>query len=135
MTKKTKRLLKIASEFSIFKTLRFNLKYFDFKTALKCPVWVSRHVRFRSLKGNVIVDNASTGAVRLGFDTVGIFDNKRDRSIIEISSDATLHFQGKANLGNGFKISLGAGALLTIGQRFMLTANTQIVSFKEIEFT
>lgn len=65
-----------------WKTIWFNFKYLPWKNAVKFPIIVSRHTRIRSLKGTLLIDALITPAmVKIGFDGVGIFDNKRSRSI------------------------------------------------------
>jgi len=119
---------------SVWKTLFFNFKYLDFRSALRLPVLVSRKVRFKTVKGHVdIAAPLHTGMIRLGFDSCGIFDAKRSRSIWEVAGDVV--FKGNYLLGNGFKICvLVGGGRLVFGDKFTMTAESQIVAAKEISF-
>ncbi len=116
---------------SIPKTLRFNFHYFPFKTAIRCPVMVSRRVYLRSLKGKVLLpDNAETASVRIGFGDVGHYDRRRSRTIWQVSG--TVDFKGRASIGHGSKISVRG--LLELGDGFNITAESTIVCAKEIRF-
>lgn len=72
----------------------------------------------------------SPGLIKIGFGNVGIFDNKFSRSIWEVSGKVI--FRGKCNLGHGTKISVGSTGILTLGSNFTITAESSIVSFKEV---
>ena len=116
---------------SIPKTLRFNFHYFPFKTALRCPVIVSRRVYLRELHGKVTIDDhADTGSIRIGFGDVGHYDRKRSRTIWQVSGE--VHFSGKASIGHGSKISVRGR--LELGDRFNITAESTIVCAKDIRF-
>lgn len=71
--------------------------------------------------------------MRLGFDNVGVFDNKKSRSIWEVRN-GTVEFKGGARFGNGFKISVNDNGRLVFGDGFMLTAESTIICYKEIVF-
>ena len=81
---KFKRSWEILRIIGIFKTIRFNFKYFNFKTAVKLPVFISRRVKFKSLKGDVVLEgNIRTGMVKFGFGGSGtasympiVFENR-----------------------------------------------------------
>ena len=116
---------------SIPKTLRFNLHYFPFKTAIKCPVMVSRRVYLRELHGKVTIpENADTASVKIGFGDVGHYDRKRSRSIWQVSGE--VDFKGKASIGHGSKISVRGK--LELGDGFNITAESTIVCAKDIRF-
>ncbi len=74
---------RIFCEISIFKTLYLNFKYLKFGEAIKLPIICSKHVRIRQASGKIIIKKPTRGCIRFGFDNVGIFDNKKSRSIIE----------------------------------------------------
>lgn len=134
MGSRINRLLFYIHEISWIKTLRLNFHYLHIKDAIKLPILVSRHLRIKSMNGSVkIRKKISTGLIRLGFDTVGIFDNKKSRSIWELS-DGEIEFFGKAEFGNGFKISVGNGGKLLFGDNFHLNAESTIICYKQITF-
>lgn len=114
-------------EIGIINTIKLNFHYFSFRDAIRFPVLASKRLRIKKMDGAISLGTIKTGIVTLGFDSVGLFDAKKDRSILEIGKDAHLEFQGKARLGNGFKIILIEQGHLTIGSGFILTANSSIV--------
>jgi acetyltransferase-like isoleucine patch superfamily enzyme len=127
MLKKIKKHLKYFN----LKTLLFNLKYFTFQDAIKFPVFVNRHTYIRNLKGKIIIySKIKTGMIKFGADGVSIFDNKKSRSIWDING--TIIFQGHANIGHGSKVHVNKNAILTIGENFVITAESSIVCQKGI---
>ena len=113
------------------KTLRFNLHYFPFKTALKLPVVVSHRTYLRELHGKVeLPEKVETAMVKIGFGDVGHYDRKRSRSIWQVSG--TVSFGGKASIGHGSKLSVRGH--LSLGANFNMTAESTIVCAKEIRF-
>lgn len=126
-----KRKLEYLSYLNI-NTVRFNLYYFNFRTALKLPVLLSRNVYIKKLAGKIILpNNISFGIIKIGYGDVGIFDNKKSRSIWE--NRGLVYFKGIANLGHGTKVSVLTNAKLYLGENFNVTAESSIISNKEIE--
>lgn len=127
-----KRALKILGRIN-FKTIYFNLKYLPLKDALKFPILVSRHVYLRKMKGKITIDSAlQPGMILIGFGKVGIFDNRKSRSIWHVAGDVV--FKGTAHIGNGSEISVNENSTLVFGNNFMITAESSIVCSKKIEF-
>lgn len=116
-----------------FKSIYFNLKYLPFRQAIKLPILISNKVYLRVTSGKLIIDcPISTGLIQFGYGNVGIFDNKKSRSIWEVSGK--IIFKGKCNIGHGSKISVGSSGVLILGENFVTTAETSIVAFTEIQF-
>ena len=115
------------------KTLLFNFHYFDFKTAIKLPVWLTHKVRLKSLKGIVYLETSQIrrGMISIGFAHVSINDTN-EYSLWNV--EGTVFFKGKAGFGAGTKIAVGKNAKLTFGQNFLITARSEIACFKEIRF-
>lgn len=133
-TKNLRVNIKKICEISLLKTIYLNFKYFSLKIAIRFPIIASRRLRIRSAKGKIILNGApKTGRIQLGFDNVGIFDNRRSRSIWEVN-DGSIIFNGHAVFGNGFKVCVGNGGKLAIGNEFHMTAESTIICYKEIEF-
>ena len=118
------------AEISIIKTLRFNLHYFGIH-GFKLPVLVSRNFVLLRMGGDCSIDNFKSGAIRLGFSGVGIFDKRYDRGIWECNGK--VQFRGKASLGQGVKVSVSADGSLIVGDNFRVTAKSEIVCFDNIE--
>ena len=110
------------------KTILFNFKYFNFKDAIKLPVFVSSQVLLKELNGTINLDIVRTGVIRLGFNDVGIFDRQRSRTIWQVSG--TVEFKGSAIIGHGSKICVGGN--LVIGNNFRISAESTIMAFKKI---
>lgn len=106
------------------KTIIFNLKYFPLKHALRFPVFISHRVWLDELSGVVKINDLRTGAVKIGFGKVGIFDQHRSRTIWQVSG--TVEFKGRAHIGHGSKISV-SGALI-IGDNFCISAESSIIA-------
>lgn len=115
-----------------FKTIYFNLKYLPFRQAVKLPILLSRKVYLREMKGKITIEGPiETGLIKIGYGKVGIFDNRRSRSIWEVSGEVV--FKGKANIGHGSKISVGKEGKLVLGSRFVVTAESSIVAHHSVE--
>ena len=115
------------------KSLFFNLKYLPFRQAIKFPILVSRNVFILEFSGKVEIKGPiSTGMIQIGYGSVGIFDMKRQRSIWEVFGKVV--FNGKTHLGHGTKISVGKNGSLEFGKDFTLTAESAIISQKQIKF-
>lgn len=126
------KIIRIVSEISFVKTIRFNFGYLPFCHAVKIPIIVSRHLRIRRAGGCVVLpEKVSPGMIRLGFDSCGIFDNKRSRSIWEVAGKVV--FNGKAVIGNGCKICVMGDGKLVVGQRVRFTAESTVVASTHIE--
>lgn len=115
---------------SLPKSIYFNLKYFPILTALKLPILISYRTKLASMKGRVVLGKIKTGIVKFGFGYVGIFDKNNSRSIWENSG--IVHFNGKASIGHGSKLSIGKCGILTVGNNFVITAESQIICNKNI---
>ena len=115
------------------KSLYFNLKYLPLKDAIKFPFLISKNVFFLETNGTIKIDaTIKTGMIQIGYGEVGIFDMERSRSIWQVSGKVT--FKGNANIGHGTKISVGENAHLELGDKFTVTAESEIVAQKNIKF-
>ncbi|SDG37019.1 transferase hexapeptide (six repeat-containing protein) [Dyadobacter soli] len=72
------------------------------------------------------------GLIQIGYGKIGIFDEKRSRTIWEVSG--TVVFNGTCNIGHGSKISVASTGSLSFGEDFFITAETSIVAQLNIEF-
>lgn len=119
---------------SFLKTIYFNLKYFGYSKGLLFPIYISKNVCFNKLEGKIEILQPKRGVVKIGFGNVGIFDKKYDRTVLEFCGDATIIFDGSANIGHGSKISVQNSGILKFGNNFCITANSTIICTKEITF-
>lgn len=109
-----------------------NFTYLSPAQAFRFPILVSRHLKIRKAKGILKVGNIKPACIMLGFDNIGIFDNKKSRSIWELGQGSLLEFKGKAKIGNGFKISMSGGKL-TIGSQFISPGECSIICNHNIQ--
>lgn len=125
--------LKTLWDICCFNTLYFNFRYLPFRIAVKFPIWASRNVRIRAGKGEVSIvawGEIHSGMIRIGLDSVGIFDNKKSRSIWQVYGKVI--FQGKCFLGHGCKISVEHNASLSFGKNFHCSAESSISTVQDI---
>lgn len=116
------------------KTVYFNFKYFNFATAIKLPVLISHRVVLLDTNGKIHIncDSISTGMIKIGFGSVGIFDSKRSRTIWQVSGNVV--FNGTCHIGHGSKISVNKNGSLFFGNNFTISAESSIVCNKKISF-
>ncbi|MGB4448592.1 MAG: acyltransferase [Cloacibacterium sp.] len=127
------KIVKLFADLSIHKTLFFNFKYFNFKTALKFPVFIGKNMILKTVSGSIILPESHiTGGVRLGFESIGIFDKKRSKGIWELKGN--IIFEGTAFLGQGTKLFVDEAREFLFGNNFSLTGDSQIISQKKIVF-
>jgi serine acetyltransferase len=113
------------------KTIYFNFKYLPFADALKFPVFVSNNVVLKKMAGKVeIKGRLDLGKIKIGYGNVGIFDKNRSKTIWQVTG--TVVFAGTANIGHGSKINVGDAAELIIGENVVMTAETSIVTEKQV---
>jgi acetyltransferase-like isoleucine patch superfamily enzyme len=110
------------------KTLVFNFACLPFRQALRLPVFVSHRVWLRDLSGKVILADSSTGAVRIGFGDVGIFDQHRSRTIWQVPGRVV--FMGAADIGHGSRISVTGE--LVLGKRLTIAAESAIMAQRSV---
>ncbi|HEK19782.1 acyltransferase [Mucilaginibacter sp.] len=126
-----KNLLKFVTRINL-KTIRFNFKYFPFKTAIKFPVLISNNVFLHQMKGRVIINGPiRTALVQIGYGKIGIADFKRSRAIWEVHGDVI--FNGRAFIMHGCKLNVSKGAQLIFGNDFNMSTECAIVAAKKIE--
>lgn len=111
----------------ILRTLYFNFKVLPLKQAIKLPIFLSRKVYLRKISGKIVLEgDVYPGMVRIGFNDVGIFDNKVSRTILTIFG--TLIFKGEADIGHGSKLSVGGNGVLVLGENFKISAESSIIA-------
>ncbi|MGN7822198.1 acyltransferase [Chitinophaga sp. 22536] len=115
------------------KTLYFNFKYLPFSQAIRLPFLISRRVYLKVTNGKTSFEcPVRTAMVQIGYEGVGIFDHKKSRSIWEVSGEVV--FKGKAVIGHGSKISVRKGGILSLGDNFVISAETSIVVTTNVAF-
>jgi acetyltransferase-like isoleucine patch superfamily enzyme len=115
------------------KTLRFNLKYFPLRTALRLPVFISHRVWFRKLRGTVrLPEKIRRGLVRIGFSDNWLFDRNQRGTILELNG--SILFEGRADIGHGSRLIVLASGDLVIGPGFRAAAATSIICAHRVRF-
>ena len=115
------------------KTILFNLRCLPLRQAARLPILVSHRVALYDLSGAVTIRGELRPAmILLGFGEVGAFDFKRERSVWQVAGRVV--FEGRARLGNGFKLSVYDTGTITLGPEFVLNAESQLVCRESITF-
>lgn len=115
---------------SIYKTLRFNLRYFGLR-GLKFPVLVFKNFRLNKLCGKVELRDWSFGAVRLGQQMVGIIDDKSEKGIWSVGG-GTVCFNGKVKIGSACRICCNGKGRIIFEDEVNITGRTAVVSDNRI---
>lgn len=97
------------------------------------PFRISRNCSLASLKGIVRIESAlKPGMIQIGYGDVGVFDNKRERSVWNVRGK--IIFKGNCYLGHGVKINVTETGVLAFGNNVNFTAESAIDCQKEISF-
>ena len=128
-----KEYLQLLLKLSFIKTLYFNCKYLPLKQAVKLPVFISRSVYLRKVSGKLIFECPIKPAlVRIGFEEVGIFDDRLSRCIWEVSGKVV--FKGRADFKHGSKLSVGKTGTIIFGEDVRISSETSIIAYNKIQF-
>ncbi len=116
------------------RSLYFNLKYLDMKSALRLPIFISNNCRLINLGGAVeIRADLHSGMIKIGFNTATVFfDERSHRGAID--NNGRIVFMGKATIGQGTRIFVKSSGELVFGDNFWGTAENAISCHKRIEF-
>lgn len=118
---------------SIPKSFFLSLKYFPLKDALKLPIFVRFNTRIRACSGSIETNSPiHFGMIKMGFRSVGVYDEKYERSIWEVRG--TIRIVDIVGLGTGSRLSVGEKALVSFGKNFSNTASAKIISTSSISF-
>ena len=105
-----------------------------FKQAVKLPIWFTYNSKI-SIKGKIILQSTQIhfAMIRIGFHKVPIC-NPNDKTILNITNNGVMIFNGTAHIGNGSKIHIFKNAQLTVGDNFAISASSQINCYNKIVF-
>lgn len=112
------------------KSIYVNFRLLPLNQAFKLPIMVSNKTKIISLSGNVILKNAKTGIIRIGFGGAEHIDYKYTRTILKI--DGTAEFKGRAKIGLGTKFIIEKEGYFSTGERFSIIGDTIISCVKKI---
>ena len=128
-----KKVISLLRMVNIWKTIYINFHYFPTKIALFFPIFIYKRVGLNKLNGSIVLDSPiRTGMIRFGLPSLGIQDYKYERTILELSGK--LVFMGSAFIGQGSKLCIGEKGVLSLGNGFKITGNSEIICQKEIIF-
>ena len=123
--------LKYYLQMSLFRTLFFNFHYLPFSQAVKLPVILFRGTVLRRMKGKLVLpEKVRHGMIKIGRADVAGWERRGTSLCIE----GDLIFKGKATIGSGSALEVKKGAVLTIGEKFRVTAGASIFCRKKISF-
>jgi acetyltransferase-like isoleucine patch superfamily enzyme len=97
------------------------------------PIRVSNRCSLVNLKGSLEIESPiNPGMIHIGYGNVGIFDRKRERSVLNIRGK--IIFKGKCFLGTGIRLNIADSGILTFGHNVNITACSAIDCQREISF-
>lgn len=122
------------SKFNI-RSAFLNFYLFPFRVAIKFPLLVHRNVIIRNLRrGCIKLENAYPGMIQIGYNVNGIFDYKRERTLINISDKSKILIKGRLFLGLGSSISTNENAQIVFGNDNYFNGRATLISSKMIAF-
>ena len=128
-----RNLILLLKKIAIFNTIFINFRLFPYNIALRFPVIVYKNTKFVKMKGNIVLNvPIKTGLLKIGVPCLGLENNKKLRTIIELQG--TLIVNGNSVVGKGCRISIAKEARLTFGPNFSISGRTEIICQKEITF-
>lgn len=114
-------------------SLYFNFRYLPLRQAIHLPILLAPNVRVRELKGTIhLTGPIKPGITHIGFHRVHVLDEHSEHTILSISQGATLNLHSSAKMGQGTKLIVRPGAILTLREGFSTSGNAQIACYKNI---
>lgn len=118
---------------SVPKTIYVNFSSFPLRIALKIPLYV-RYNATVNICGTINIDTPiKRGMVHIGFNEHPCCNNC-DKSILIIEKGGQVTIKGRLFLGNGCKLIIHSGGIVTFGDYVRSTGSTAIECFKKIVF-
>ena len=125
--------IKLLHKINFWKTVYFNFHYLPFTKAILFPIFIYKRSVLYLMEGRIVIDAPiNTGMLKFGCHNIGTQDSLYTRTIWEVSG--TLIIKGKVNIGQGSKINIAKDAILTLGEKFIITGSSQINCHKQITF-
>lgn len=127
------RLLQNIWKVSIVKTIIFNFKYFQLKTALLFPVIIYHNVILKKMKGKIILEEeAKFGTIKIGVTTNRYLTSK-DKLIWDMNGGVLL-FSKWVVLGQGLYMYIGEKSTVKIGENTVISGgkNGKLISTNTI---
>lgn len=128
--------MKLSSLLSIPKTVYFNFRYLPFRQAVKLPICFhySTKIVIKGHRRGCIQFECPIhfGMVQYGFNTVHVCDCYK--TLFQIDDGGKVCFRGSALIGRGSKFHVGGNGVLTIGDNFIISAQSVLNCYKSITF-
>jgi len=120
------------SDFSIWRTIYFNFHYFPYTIAKRFPVYLYRSVRFKKMKGRILIDTLpiKSGMIHIGKETYG-FQRKQDYTIWE-QEGGTVMLEDGVDIGKGTFVCIGQEGVLKIEQNTSFGGNNRVICMKSV---
>ena len=120
---------------SIPRTIYFNFRYLPFRQAIKLPIWIASNseIELKSRGGVILAHTPHFAMIRIGYHRVPIME-PHAKTVLSVGHGGVLVFEGEAHIGRGTKIYVAPNARLVLGERFAISALTQIACYKSITF-
>ena len=115
---------------SIIKTFFFNVKYFGFKSLFKPRIFISRNVKLKKVKGNIVISK-NAKKCHIGYATNYLFSSKSTKTIFY--NEGTITLNGNLCVSKGCSIVVKKAACLTFGNDVHISQNTQIECHLKID--
>ncbi len=128
--KKFYHKLRFALTVNWYKTLLFNFKMFPWATARKLPVFFYGKVKFSSLQGKLTI-KAPIKRAMIGFGQKFEFPST-SQGTSELVLSGHLIFNGNAQIGRDFAVSIGKNAVCEFGYMGCLGSRVKLICKKEI---
>ena len=120
---------------SLPKSLYVSFRLFSFKDALKLPVVVRYNTRLLSLNGKIkVMGGVKRAMLSVGFNNVGLYDKKYQRSMLQIDGTIVLHGECKVSFGHGSRISIGRNGCVEFKGHFSNTAQMNLCCVDRVTF-
>lgn len=113
------------------KTIYFNFKMFPLNQAIKLPVYFYGSVKFKNLKGKIII-NAPLKKGMIGFGQAYEIIS-RSKGTAELHLEGTLCFYGNVQFGKDYFVFVGPNASLQMGNMASLGNSGKIICYERIE--
>lgn len=107
---------------SILKTIYYNFK---FNKSNKILLLIAKRSIIKINKTSEI--NITNGRLKIGLDFLN-----RGRTSLTMESGSQLNINGYANICNGCRITIGKGAIFTLGNATFINENSRIMVYKDL---
>lgn len=109
---------KMIKDYSVFKTLYYNLRYVPINKLIKCPLIIGKKVKL-NIKGDLEIKDYSKKI---------IIDKNTNLNI-----EGSLIIKGRCKIGKNSGIYVGKNGVLTIGDEFRVTSNLSLNCLHKID--